>query len=89
MSWVIFTSLLEKMQERKKSGAGQYFTPRPLINIMIDLMAPKLANVGNQTLRPELWIYDFGGLLLGAANTITILNWTKRTCFRKKKRSQE
>ncbi len=24
----------------KRSGAGQYFTPRPLINVMVDLMVP-------------------------------------------------
>lgn len=38
----IYESLLEKNAGEKKSGAGQYFTPRPLINIMVDLMAPKL-----------------------------------------------
>jgi type I restriction enzyme M protein len=38
----IYESLLEKNAGEKKSGAGQYFTPRPLINIMIDLMVPKL-----------------------------------------------
>jgi hypothetical protein len=36
MSWVIFTRVYSrKMQERKKKGAVEYFTPRPLI-IMID-----------------------------------------------------
>jgi type I restriction enzyme M protein len=38
----IYESLLEKNAGEKKSGAGQYFTPRPLINIMVDLMVPKL-----------------------------------------------
>lgn len=38
----IYESLLEKNAGEKKSGAGQYFTPRPLINIMVSLMAPKL-----------------------------------------------
>ncbi len=37
----IYESLLEKNAGEKKSGAGQYFTPRPLINVMIDLLAPK------------------------------------------------
>ena len=37
----IYESLLQKCR-RKESGAGQYFTPRPLINIMVDLLAPKL-----------------------------------------------
>ncbi|WP_079242484.1 N-6 DNA methylase [Chryseobacterium indologenes] len=38
----IYESLLEKNASEKKSGAGQYFTPRPLINVMVDLMAPKI-----------------------------------------------
>src|SRR5690349_11216166 len=36
----IYEELLEKNAGEKKSGAGQYFTPRPLINIMVDLLAP-------------------------------------------------
>ncbi len=35
----IYESLLEKNAGEKKSGAGQYFTPRPLINVMVKLMA--------------------------------------------------
>ena len=38
----IYESLLEKNAGEKKSGAGQYFTPIPLINIMVSLMVPKL-----------------------------------------------
>lgn len=38
----IYESLLEKNAGEKKSGAGQYFTPRPLINVMVDLLAPQL-----------------------------------------------
>lgn len=38
----IYEDLLERNAGEKKSGAGQYFTPRPLINVMIDLVAPKL-----------------------------------------------
>ena len=37
----IYESLLEKNAGEKKSGAGQYFTPRPLINVMVKLLAPK------------------------------------------------
>lgn len=43
----IYESLLEKNAGEKKSGAGQYFTPRPLINIMIDLMVPKIGEKWN------------------------------------------
>lgn len=38
----IYEELLEKNAGEKKSGAGQYFTPRPLINVMVELIAPKL-----------------------------------------------
>ncbi|MBR1443802.1 MAG: N-6 DNA methylase [Firmicutes bacterium] len=37
----LYEGLLEKNATEKKSGAGQYFTPRPLINIMTKLIAPK------------------------------------------------
>lgn len=36
----IYESLLEKNATEKKSGAGQYFTPRPLINVMVRLSVP-------------------------------------------------
>jgi len=37
----MYEGLLEKNASEKKSGAGQYFTPRPLINVMVRLMDPK------------------------------------------------
>lgn len=43
----IYESLLEKNAGEKKSGAGQYFTPRPLINVMVDLLVPKLGEKWN------------------------------------------
>lgn len=43
----IYESLLEKNAGEKKSGAGQYFTPRPLINVMVELLAPKLGERWN------------------------------------------
>lgn len=38
----IYEDLLERNAGEKKSGAGQYFTPRPLINVLVELLAPKL-----------------------------------------------
>lgn len=38
----LYEGLLEKNANEKKSGAGQYFTPRPLINIMVQLIDPQL-----------------------------------------------
>lgn len=43
----IYEDLLERNANEKKSGAGQYFTPRPLINVMVELMAPKLGERWN------------------------------------------
>ena len=37
----IYESILEKNGQDKKSGAGQYFTPRPLIQAIVDCVAPK------------------------------------------------
>jgi len=35
-----YEGLLQKMAEETKRGAGQYFTPRVLIKVMVDLMQP-------------------------------------------------
>lgn len=37
----LYEGLLEKNANEKKSGAGQYFTPRVLIDVMIRLMKPQ------------------------------------------------
>jgi type I restriction enzyme M protein len=37
----IYEGLLEKNAQDTKSGAGQYFTPRPLIKAMVDVMSPQ------------------------------------------------
>jgi type I restriction enzyme M protein len=36
----IYEGLLEKNAQDTKSGAGQYFTPRPLIQALVDVMRP-------------------------------------------------
>ncbi len=36
-----YEGLLEKNAQDTKSGAGQYFTPRPLIKAIVDVMTPK------------------------------------------------
>ena len=38
----IYESILEKNGQDKKSGAGQYFTPRSLIQAMVDITRPKI-----------------------------------------------
>jgi type I restriction enzyme M protein len=41
----MYEGLLEKNANEKKSGAGQYFTPRPLIDSMVAMMKPTLEDV--------------------------------------------
>lgn len=38
----IYESILERNGQDKKSGAGQYFTPRPLIKAMVDCVRPRI-----------------------------------------------
>lgn len=61
----IYEGLLQKNAEDTKSGAGQYFTPRPLIKAIVEVMQPK----------PGLTINDpacgTGGFLLAAYDYIS------------------
>jgi type I restriction enzyme M protein len=41
----LYEGLLEKNANEKKSGAGQYFTPRVLIDVIVQLMQPQLGEV--------------------------------------------
>ncbi len=60
----IYEGLLEKNAEDTKSGAGQYFTPRPLIRAMVECLQPE----------PERTIVDpacgTGGFFLAAYDFI-------------------
>lgn len=38
----LYEGLMQKNAEEVKSGAGQYFTPRPLINMMVRMTKPQL-----------------------------------------------
>ena len=59
-----YESLLERNAQDVKTGAGQYFTPRPLIQAMVDVMRPE----------PDTTICDpacgTGGFLLAAHDYI-------------------
>jgi type I restriction enzyme M protein len=47
----IYEGILEKNGQDKKSGAGQYFTPRALIAAMVDVVDPKITEtVAEKTL---------------------------------------
>ena len=41
----LYEGLLEKNANEKKSGAGQYFTPRPLIQAIVDVMKPQAGEI--------------------------------------------
>jgi type I restriction enzyme M protein len=41
----MYEGLLEKNANEKKSGAGQYFTPRPLIDCIVRLMKPEAREI--------------------------------------------
>jgi len=56
----IYESILEKNGQDKKSGAGQYFTPRSLISAMVDVIQPK---IGETVCDPAC---GTGGFLLAA-----------------------
>jgi type I restriction enzyme M protein len=61
----IYEGLLQKNAEDTKSGAGQYFTPRPLIQAIVEVMKPQ----------PGMTITDpacgTGGFLLAAYNYLS------------------
>lgn len=52
----MYEGLLEKNANEKKSGAGQYFTPRTLINVMVRLMNPQ---IGEKLNDPACGTYGF------------------------------
>ena len=62
----LYEGLLQKNAEEKKSGAGQYFTPRPLIDAMVAVIQPKLGDViqdpaagtGGFLIAAQRWICD-------------------------------
>lgn len=41
----LYEGLLEKNASEKKSGAGQYFTPRPLIECMVNCLQPQAGEI--------------------------------------------
>lgn len=52
----LYEGLLEKNASEKKSGAGQYFTPRVLIDVMVQLIDPK---IGERCADPAAGTFGF------------------------------
>ncbi|MGB2993560.1 MAG: N-6 DNA methylase [Paenisporosarcina sp.] len=52
----LYEGLLEKNASETKSGAGQYFTPRVLIDVMVQLIDPK---VGERCVDPAAGTFGF------------------------------
>jgi len=67
----IYESILEKNGQDKKSGAGQYFTPRPLIQAMVDCIAPQ---IGETVCDPAC---GTGGFLLTAYDYMKVQSASK------------
>ena len=56
----IYEDILEKNGQDRKSGAGQYFTPRALIKAIVDVVDPKITETVADPCRGT------GGFLLAA-----------------------
>ena len=76
----IYESILEKNGQDKKSGAGQYFTPRPLIQAMVECISPR---IGETLCDPAC---GTGGFLLAAYDYMKVqtVNKDKRDFLRNK-----
>jgi len=68
----IYEGLLEKNAQDVKSGAGQYFTPRPLIQAVVEVMQPQL---GRTICDPAA---GTGGFLLAAYDFVRSNNTLDR-----------
>jgi len=72
----VYEGLLEKNANEKKAGAGQYFTPRPLIDSMVRVMYPTLDDIIQDPAAGT------GGFLIAANRYIrehsNPNNWTKK-----------
>jgi type I restriction enzyme M protein len=60
----LYEGLLQKNAEETKRGAGQYFTPRVLIGVLVRLMKPRLGEIIQDPAAGT------GGFLIAAARTI-------------------
>jgi type I restriction enzyme M protein len=74
----LYEGLLEKNAAEKKSGAGQYFTPRPLIDCIVRLMQPQPGEIVQDPAAGT------GGFLVAADHSIKDGLTTSSDCPRSK-----
>jgi len=83
----IYEGLLEKNAAEKKSGAGQYFTPRPLVDCVVRLLKPQpgetiqdpAAGTGGFLIAADRYIKDHADALCELVPDQT--NFKRRTAF--------
>ncbi len=68
----LYESFLQKNGQDRKSGAGQYFTPRPLINAIVDVVKPQITET---VIDPAC---GTGGFLLSAYSQMKTQSTDKR-----------
>ena len=83
----IYEEILEKNGQDKKSGAGQYFTPRALIQAIVEVVDPKIDETVADPLLPITKgknVYKV--LSIGFGNTgtpmVTIENGRETVCYK-------
>ena len=83
----IYEGILEKNGQDKKSGAGQYFTPRALIQAIVEVVDPKIDETVADSLLPITKgknVYKV--LSIGFGNTgtpmVTIENGRETVCYK-------
>lgn len=83
----IYEGILEKNGQDKKSGAGQYFTPRALIQAIVEVVDPKIDEIVADPLLPITKgknVYKV--LSIGFGNTgtpmVTIENGRETVCYK-------
>jgi type I restriction enzyme M protein len=76
----LYEGLLEKNASEKKSGAGQYFTPRVLIDSMVAVMKPNLSDVIQDPAAGT------GGFLIAANHYLRLNNDFKMLTERQRKK---
>ena len=81
----IYEGILEKNGQDKKSGAGQYFTPRALIQAIVEVVDPKIDETVADPLLPITKVKNvYKVLSIGFGNTgtpmVTIENGRETVC---------